>query len=102
MSSSLRQFNSVVSHLRMLADLVRARAVSGDDRLEAALHELASGLDPKNGSATTAAAIPAAGAAAPNDRPSGRRTILLLPRAGAGSGCTQGCLEAGQDARQDK
>ena len=70
-SSSLRQFNSVVSHLRMLADLVRARAVSGDDRLEAALHELASGLDPKNGSATTAAAIPAAGAAAPNDRPSG-------------------------------
>ena len=94
-SSSLRQFNSVVSHLRMLADLVRARAVSGDDRLEAALHELASRLDPKNGSATTAAAIPAAGAAAPNDRPSGRRTILLLPRAGRGQRLRPGLPRSG-------
>ena len=61
MSSSLRQFNSGGLHLRMLAGSGEARAVSGDDRLEAARTN-GGGTRSQERLATTAAAIPAAGA----------------------------------------
>ena len=81
-SSSARQFNSVVSHLRTLADLVRVRGAAGDAELEKVLRDLANGLDPNNGS-RIAGSVAAAPGGSPSDGGGSVRAAPSKPKARA-------------------